>query len=588
MIQEQKELTMRFDQQSTFLSKLAPIVGLAASIALSSNAIAQDALGDGRGLQANTRVGSAGKVDLRPSFDKEVQFRNAIATGNAPGGMSFRGDLGYKAVGEFSGALGSDALYSFRRDSLYSGLAGMGIRGTDALQYQFALTTGSRVTRNLVGKLSVSRLGGSSSASFSGGIGDPGAPLAIADPEINLRQASGGTSGTLRSTSSYSSTAGLIPELVTVFERGIEREQFGLVASPLMGIVSTPMDSVKNRRVLASSPEAAEPVKDSYSDTIETIRERAEAIRARNLESSQDPTANTDDPNAAGQATDDWIAQKLNELQRQLLDLPMPLGKDDPVEVIQPGEDPSNIDRNDPLELRDPLNPNPDDESEPGSENRTPEINFDHGENLASRALYTIDPETLEIIRGDGNRVTYLVDPTAKNRNIYSEHMTAGERLLINGRYFDAEERFTQALAIRQGDVSAQLGRLHAQIGAGLVISASVNLQTLMIEHIEVVSRQYSGDLLPNEHRIRELLQTLRERALLEERPSYRVPETKQVRLACGLLIAYLGYQINDEQQMNDGFSVIHELGDKADLRLALLLDTVWNAVLNDPQETAP
>ncbi|MBL4809176.1 MAG: hypothetical protein JKY43_03845 [Phycisphaerales bacterium] len=578
---------MKFNQRTDTLSTLALIAGLAVSTTFSPKAMAQNALGDGRGLAANPRQGSDGRVDLRPSFQKEVAYRNAIATGNAPGGMSFRGDLGYRAAGEFSGTLGSDALYSFRRDSLYSGLAGMGIRGTDALQYQFAMTTGSRITRNMTGSLSLSRLGGSSSAAFNSGIGQPEPTIAI-DPMLKLRQASSRVSGTLRSTSSYASTTPLVPELISIFERGIEQEQFGLVASPLMGLVSTPMDSARNRRLkktTSTKPEkTTEPEKNSYSDTIEAIRARAETIRARNLESATNPDTASDQENP-DQTTDEWIALQLHQLQRQLLGLPESTGKDEPVEVVQQGEDPSQRDDNGSLKIRDPLNPHPDDQ---GQDNQigTAEIEFTRGQGLAERSFYTIDPETLEIMRGDRNKVTYLIDPTAANRNIYSEHMTAGQQLLTHGRYFDAEERFTQALSIRQGDVSAQLGRLHAQIGAGLVISASINLQTLMSEHLEVVSRQYSGNLLPKEQRLRELLQTLRERARLEERPSYIPTETTQVRLACGLLIAYLGYQINDQQQMNDGFSVIRKLGTESDLRLVLLLDTVWSAILNNPTDT--
>src|SRR5690606_2294464 len=74
----------------------------------------------------------------------EMRFRNAVVTGNAPGGLSFRGDVGYRAAGEFTGRLGADDTFSFRRDTVYSGLGGMGLRGTDSLQYQFALTTGMR------------------------------------------------------------------------------------------------------------------------------------------------------------------------------------------------------------------------------------------------------------------------------------------------------------------------------------------------------------------------------------------------------------------------------------------------------------
>ena len=63
-------------------------------LVLSGAAHAQNALGDGNALDANT--GQRGRVNsTRPNFARELSFRNAIATGNAPGGLSFRGDLGY-------------------------------------------------------------------------------------------------------------------------------------------------------------------------------------------------------------------------------------------------------------------------------------------------------------------------------------------------------------------------------------------------------------------------------------------------------------------------------------------------------------
>src|SRR2546423_569446 len=94
------------------------------------------------GVDRNVRVGSGGINPARPDFAAEVRLRNAIVTGNAPGGISFRGDVGYRAPGEFMGSLGSNDSFAFRRDSYYSGLGGLGIRGTDALQYQFAMATG--------------------------------------------------------------------------------------------------------------------------------------------------------------------------------------------------------------------------------------------------------------------------------------------------------------------------------------------------------------------------------------------------------------------------------------------------------------
>ena len=586
-------------QPTATLNKLMLIAAVGAVACFAPNAMAQNALGDGRGLEANPRQGSNGRNYRPPSFEREVAFRNAIATGNAPGGLSFRGDLGYQASGEFTGELGSDSLYSFRRDSLYSGLAGMGIRGTDALQYQFAMTTGSRVTQNLMGNLSVSRLGGSSSSSFSGGYNDPGDPLAI--DRISLRDEGTGVSGTLRSTSSYASTNNLTPELMSLFPKGIERERYGIVASPLMGLVATPMTTEQSLQTKAN---LGAPAKTSYDSVLPSVRERAKEVLERRKQNTTDSrpdskpgttpdswpgtttpdsTDRPTDPAEIERMNDTWITQRIEQLQRQLLGLPAQVDENAPVEVVVPESSSSIPSAKNGMAIRDPMRPRRKEDAvnKESDELGGQTISFDRGESGAGNSMYQIDPDTLELIRGNGKRVTFLVDPSAELRNIYGEHMKAGERLLTEGKYFDAEERFTHALGIRRGDVTAQVGRLHAQIGAGLVTSASVNFQTLMSEHIEIVSRRYDGKLLPDEQRVRQLITNLRERALLDERPAYVVSEPSRIRVACGMMIAYLGYQIDDEQQMTDGLSVVRELGTDADKRLVRLLETVWGAVID-------
>lgn len=559
------------------LDRMMLIAGLIGLAGVSQSATGQDALGDGKGLAANPRQGSGGQNYQRPSLEREVMFRNAIATGNAPGGMSFRGDLGYSAPGDFRGELGSDSLYAFRRDSLYSGLAGMGIRGTDAIQYQFSMTTGSSVTRGLTGNLSVSRFGGSSSASLSGGIGDTGEPISV-DPMDALARAQSRVTGTLRSTSSYSSTSGLVPELVATYESGIQKDAYGLVASPLMGLVSTPMDTGARRRSVGGLP--MEPTGTSYERTIEQIRERAEELRVMREQAQRPDGGAEQDGGSTDQTTDDWIQEKLQKLQRQVLGLPEPRGEDDPIEIIQPGDtSPGGVNPSG-VTMRDPENPRPEEDVRGGALDG---VEFGRDGDASSGSVYKIDPETLELIRGDGKRVKYLVDPTAGDRDFYAEHMNAGQRLLSNHRYFDAEERFTNALSIRAGDVSAQLGRLHAQIGAGLVMSGTVNLQTLMSEHLEVVSRRYSGELLPDEQRLEELILNLRERAGIVERESYKAPEPVRVKVACGLLIGYLGFQMDDADRMSEGFDVVRRFGSESDKRFVVLLEAVWGAVMEEP-----
>ena len=117
----------------------------AAVLALVGTVHAQNALGDGTGL-ANPldvyqqQLRSESRTD---TFLRERQFQDAIVTGRAAGGLSFQGDLGYGSALEFRGELGSDVTYAFRRDSAISGIAAQGVSGTDALRFQFALSTGS-------------------------------------------------------------------------------------------------------------------------------------------------------------------------------------------------------------------------------------------------------------------------------------------------------------------------------------------------------------------------------------------------------------------------------------------------------------
>lgn len=89
---------------------VAALIALAGTAWVVSPAAAQTALGDGTALDASPS--SQGRVNpARPSFSQELQFRNAIVTGNAPGGLSFRGDLGYRAPGfERSAHLRFDAV----------------------------------------------------------------------------------------------------------------------------------------------------------------------------------------------------------------------------------------------------------------------------------------------------------------------------------------------------------------------------------------------------------------------------------------------------------------------------------------------
>ena len=502
-------------------------------------AFGQRALGDGRALDDNPRVGSGGRNTARASFQAELDFRNAIATGNAPGGLSFRGDLGYRAPGEFAGNLGSDALFAFRRDSLYSGLAGMGIRGTEALQYQFSVTTGSRITGALSGRGSVTRLGLTTSADAAD---QSGALSAQYGSAYGVGQDLRLVTGSLRSTSTHRSSGTLNPELLSVYEEGLARDTYGVISSPLLGLTSTPMAPGMNTRRGQEDAMKDLRVKTSYDDLVAVVRERAKSLAEQDRGADEAGDEGGDDT----EQTDEWVLERFIELHNQIH------GIEGEVEGEQGSGDESD------LELPGLMF----DEEEAGSEETTIELN----------------PKTLALIETARGRVDTLIPPDADPDNLYAEHVRAGQRLLISGRYFDAEERFIRALGLRNGDVSAQIGRLHAQIGAGLVVSGALNLRTLLTERPLLMAQRYGGGLIPPADRCDAIILNLRDRIGIGRDLSGtgRVPEPADVRLSCALLLAYMGYQVDRPEQIRDALGVVEEIGEPTDLRLASVLRTVW------------
>ncbi len=590
------------------------VLGLAGAIALlTAHAGAQNALGDGRALDANSGQYGVGNYQ-RPSLVDELRFRNSIATGNAPGGLSFRGDLGYRAPGEFTGELGSDSLFAFRRDSLYSGLAGMGIRGTDAIQYQFALTTGSAPPRNLMGSLTYTRddlYSSGSSIPRPGSVQqpttlgfdreqtdlDPTGRALSTEPTITGYD-SGSMMGTLRSSASYNTTSTLQPSLLSVYTRGIDNRPVGLVASPLLGITPTPLvdkrDPIANPLVARPSNADTDPstpgglpstrVTTSYDALVQQLRERVETMREETLEKG---TGSSIQP---GETNDAWLMRQMDDLRRKLYGNPEqgdsaettePADGSDP---SAPGSQPENQQVEESDSTRTPIVSIPDSTDSPvGKRIQGASEKLSAAPSsleLNDPTQIAVDPDTLEVLRGSAAKeVTQLLDPAAQSRDLYSEHILSGQRLIANARYFDAEERFTHALSIKPRDVTAQLGRLHAQIGAGMLLSASVNLQSLYSNHPELITSKYAEGILPSAERVAILKERLGERAgVIEPAIRTRALEGDRVRVSAGLLLAYLGYQSEDTESIVAGLETVRTLGTDSDRRFASLLGQLWDA----------
>jgi len=490
-----------------------------------TNAHAQDALGDGRGLENNLSTQTRLNFQ-RPSLANEVRFRNAIATGNAPGGVSFRGDVGYLAPSDFRGELGSDDLFAFRRDALYSGLAGMGIRGTEALQFQFSMTTGALPPRNLVGSLTYGRgpNAGVTTGRLPSGL-DP-APVIQRAPE----QVEPDTTmmWSLRAPSAYETNRAYLPVLLLSSEPRAE-DQIGLTASELRGVRRTDLvDEPPAGRIDTAMP--VEPIETSFTKLMERLEQQAEQLPK--------PPASEEEADTRPE----WM-KRLEELRQ---DLVQPTPDNTPGQGNQPSSD-------------EPQNPD---------------------ELLHLRT----NPETLGLLKRAGGSVDSFVPPDATG--VYAEHMRVGQQFMAAERYFDAEERFAHALTIRPGDVDAQVGRIHAQIGAGMFLSAAVNLRSLLLAHPEVASMTYDAAVLPSAERTDEVLARFRANLADAARENASLPQLRLAR-ACGLLMAYLGRQRGDAALITEGLAAARAAVERAyreapnqedarESRLFDLIEQVW------------
>jgi len=519
-----------------------PLPYLAAALAMVAgcgSALAQYAHGDGRSMQKNTdRYKDKEPIRTR-DLRSEVQFRNAVVTGNAPGGASFRGATPYAGDKDFRGSLGSDNLYRFRRDSTASGYNGTGLRGTQSLQYQFGLQTGSTVSP------SVNRL--ESGLPSSAATTDAARQLRSASERLrsafealspsdiaSTSSASASSFGATRSTSAFAASRGLQPVYIGDRIATDGRLVARVTASSLLGM--------KNIRSAAPAS-AIEPAGGIPTGAVGTRPENALAAGSAAAGSASSSVPNISTP-AVPKPTRSIVDEARDNLRKSIGAENSVAGGPDLLE--------ERLDaiRRDLSGL--PPKPGAPDVSGPAK----PDVAWLRPTAPLMKSYVTVDRS-----------------PT----DLYSIHMDAGQKLAVAERFFDAEERFAKALTARQGDPTAQVARIHAQTMAGMFVSAAVNLRTLIITHPEVVGIQFDESLLPRGGRtaaIKGQCRTIIERV--------RAGNTDRFTRDTGLVLAYLGYLTQDREARIDGLWALSadakSVDGQSDQRLAAFLEKVWNA----------
>lgn len=551
---------MRSSNQNRRTTRALGLLALAAGWAIpATGAMAQDALGDGRGLDNSLNSRSRYNAPKDRSVMTEMRLRNAIVTGNAGGGRSFRGDVGYTAPFDFRGTVAGDDTFEFRRDSFYSAFGAAGVRNADALSYQFSRATGRRPGQPGFG-ITLERAPGASSASLR-----RQGPAIVGDAAVygatNVR-------GGLRSTASYTLTRSQAPRVLGIVQDSEDSPGRAITASGLRGIRTTP---VADFSAAPERPEQAEPAgrtnrldlsADERAPEGERISNRVDTahdalmrqIRERNA--AFEAEAEEDQPPVEA----DW-ERRLRELQQQLIR---------------------------------PTDPNAPAEPGAATDGETEGEAGEDEERRTEPAGVRFDPQTLQLLRAGDEPIASFVGEGDTETDAYVRNLRAGEELLAEGRYFDAEERFSNALEVVEADPTALVARLHAQLGGGLLLSASINLRELALNAPEVVAARYDRKLLPEQARLASLMRLLMEYTGLTERPVGATPPDPLVQREAGLLMAYIGHQTGEPRLVRDGLLAFEqELNQRRregnpnlpDEALAELLQGIWLAPRPAPAE---
>jgi len=576
---------------------LATIAAIAVTLALAGLAAAQQRINDGRQLDNNLRRGSGGINEARPSGGYGA-YQNALVTGNVGGLARFRGEVDYLAPGEFSDLTGADDTFDFRRTAAPGNVftrrpgrgdptggllpqaydnriilrAGSGVSAGDLSGFNTRLRAGQRddVTSFQLGQ--TARNEGISTLSASA-IDQGPPPLAVtvdrtgrllqiqASPLMGVRRVAVGTLGR-RTQLDRPTPPGVPPAEFDPTDVAPGAPEGGPDAEGL-----TPPDAALNAG-LRADPAIEARLADLMVAPAEVIGTQLTAD-----ESTPDPTGaderaaadtlllartmfrrGAEDAEAGGQDVYADLLQRIRKTaamnaQDQLAALRSP----DPADAEQ--GDPNNrlVSPIKPPAFRTPAEALADQIEQADPDAVTPEAKKQAIEALVNQLDYDLPP--MRTLSGVGDTV-------------YDEAMTEAEDAMREGKYFVAEGHYVRAISVRPATPLARVGRTHAQLGAGLYLSAAFNLRRVFTAHPELIAARYEFPLLPDADRLDKIEEDL------------ETMQKESQRDAPVLLRAYIAYQRGDQSQVDHLLSVLATR--TPDDPILKLLQRIWREKKDD------
>jgi hypothetical protein len=511
-------------------------------------------MGSGNALDANSQVGSGGSNNAQTPVDYNA--RNLIVTNSVPGGRGFRGSVGYTADTDFRARTGSDASYRFRADSAMSNPAFVGsiasrdrfqiAQGLGVFEFRRDTTPVGQAERQAAAMGNDSRLRldrVNADMSFGRMNWELGEDRTIARGQGQDGQAVRYIVSPLRGLQSESLADPVVKSGLGLYEQARARadmnaglttaEDYLRGADPNLG-TSMRVEGQRFGESLGaeSRVQNAKMVPKTYFDLVEELEKRAEektGVKGGGLENVREQIDGIGKPKTSTQGAPGLPGDTIGDRETNAL----------------PGQQPT-----------DPNTP-----SKPSAELTVP----DGGEALREekrieeRGKLLPVPEMAEILR-HGRTFDQL--GTSERRRV-DDLVRQGEDALRKGEYFQAERRFTQAQSVASGNPLVEVGIAHAQIGAGLYLSAGLTLRNLFTANPELIDARYDAKLLPTGDRLTAGVRLMRERILRgDDAPGY------------GLVLAYIGHQQGDRGLVNEGLAAITGSAELDGQRA--LLEGVW------------
>jgi tetratricopeptide (TPR) repeat protein len=576
--------------------RLAAWACLGALALIAEPAAGQYALGTGRGLDNSLQVGTTQNFPrLRNSAGA---FSNALVTGNVSGLRSFRGDVGYEGQFDFRGDLGSNDLFNFRRQSLPLELG----RGGEALgRYARSGQLLRRISGGYDGAVVLRSGTGAAVGRVTNEYQPYGGGLAVVDQDqFQLSEARAyARENDLLNASAYLRTPPI----------GLATDQSGrtlqVTASPLTGLSLQPLGTPS----LTPAGEPAElddlpdapPLGAPWSQfdrgrryqELATIGQSArdlglglEPIEERSARRTPDRYAPLGERLGAELYLSDRATareQTTREAARLAASLDRLTGSRRSTDEAEAEVYQSLLDR---VRQRQPggqLVPRPTDEEQadaeagrptaPAAEAELPLPSDDAAEEdeLAPSGRAAGDPTLQDLV----DRLDYEMEPmqslAGQTDDLRDQAMRQAEREMAEGRYFDADRSYGRVLLLRPDSPLAVVGKVHAQIGAGLYLTAGRTLRSLLSAHPELIAARYDQPLLPDEDRLQRVREQLQ--AMLKRQPD---------DVQAPLLLAYLAYQRGDQAAVREHLQLLEAR--QPDDSIVPLLRRIWL----DPETADP